>query len=121
MQVRVFRGAIQPPLLMGVPFVFGVTFVLGMVLILIYILSLLGDKGVSFVVAVLIWATVGLSTWLVARDMTKRDPYGLRQTALSVRFIGARIRGGQWRLYPVGRGFTRVKRVSAFRGRKSNA
>lgn len=110
MLVRVFRGAIRPAMLLGMPFVFGVVFLLGMALIGMYIIAFAGASQAGFALSAFIYAVFGGSVWFIARDITRRDPFGLHQLALKVRFLGSESRG-LYRFVPVGRGVKRRRRA----------
>lgn len=109
MYVRVFRGAVRPPMLLGMPFLFGVVFLLGMALIGMYLLIFTGGSKVGLPIAGFLYFLVGGVIWFVARDITRRDPFGLPQLFLKLRFLGSESEG-LYRFVAVGRGFARGRR-----------
>lgn len=96
-------------MLLGMPFVFGVVFLLGMVLVGMYLVAFAGTSKVGFSVSSFLYFVIGGVIWFVARDVTRRDPFGLPQLSLKLRFLGSESEG-LYRFVAVGQGFARGRR-----------
>ena len=79
MKSRIFRGAIRPPIWLGMPFLFGLIWAFSGFLLLLYILVIFNDNpkvmGIGVFIALLIYFII----FVLVRDITKKDPYRLRQ------------------------------------------
>ncbi|HEY8096971.1 MAG TPA: VirB3 family type IV secretion system protein [Methylobacter sp.] len=82
MKVRVFRGAIRPPLFLGMPFLFGVLWMFVSFLVLLWMVVLLRDTGIGLVIGFMTVIFVSLSIFFLVREVTKKDPYRLHQLFL---------------------------------------
>lgn len=79
MKARVFRGAIRPSLWLGMPFIFGIGWMIISFLALLYAVVISGDNAVALVTSVMTIVFVSLTIFVLVRDITKKDPYRLRQ------------------------------------------
>ena len=82
MKARIFRGAIRPPMLLGMPFFFGLAWALTGFLAILYSLVLFNDNfklmAVSLFILLFLYGTI----FFLVRGMTKKDAYKLHQTKL---------------------------------------
>ena len=82
MKARIFRGAIRPPMLLGMPFFFGLAWALTGFLAILYSLVFFNNHlklmAVSLFILLFLYGTI----FFLVRGMTKKDAYKLHQTKL---------------------------------------
>ncbi len=96
-------------MVLGMPFIFGVVFILGMALVAVWLLVFASKLSMGIPLAGFFYFTGGGVIWFVARDITRRDPFGLPQRLLKLRFLGS-AQDGLYRFVPVGKGFAERRR-----------